>query len=147
VYKSNNQPDMITEISYVDYGEHIGEYIKYKLKKLGMKQSFLADALGITKQAVTYHLSKAEMVPSEINRLQSYLPNDFFDEFYSKNPEAEVGVSEKTSVNFSQPMSPVKGLSLLIQIDPVDFDPAHVDALGTSIKEALEAFHKRISTK
>jgi hypothetical protein len=119
---------------------------------MGITQSYLAEKLSITKQSVAYKLTKAEMKPSEIESLGRILPYGFFNEFYENNPNLRQPfytdtVSEPQRLYSKTITTNEKGIELLIKIDPLEFNPEHARILGTSLKNALEEFQRKVSDK
>ncbi len=155
-YMFSNQVVGNANLSSVNYGSHIGEYIRHKLDSLGIKQRWLSEQLvnsGYAMQRSNLSRilsSKAEMTPSELRMFVDHLPEGFFDEFYSQNPKLKPyqPVPEK-SIRDAPERSEFyhvkgSGYRLTLEIDPVDFTPDMVDPLSASLKKALEEFHSQM---
>jgi len=134
----------------------MGEYIRYKLDALGIKQRWLSDRIqqdggSMSPSYLSKMLSnKAELLPSEMEMIGQHLPNDFFDEFYQNNPKLRRyhSTSESTQqvVKDSEPLYRVQGSGyrITLEIDPFDFNPDYVAPLSESLEKALRDFHSRI---
>ncbi len=140
----------------VEYGSHIGEYIRYKLDRLGISQAHLAKQITENGREMTRSnlnrilTNKAEFTPSEMALFSQGLPDDFFDEFYKHNPKlkgyqaAQEPVKPKNGEHSEPYQLRGSGYRITLEIDPVDFDPDMLDPLSESLKKALEDFHNRI---
>jgi len=143
----------MAEFCFVDYGSHIGEYIKYRLEAQGRSQAWLAREINTSKQNFYGNwLSKSELMPSQLYKLEQVLGEEFFQEFFEKNPElnqiyhktipGEVFASKSEDLDL--PEKQVPGFSIKIEIDPLNFNPDHALKLGSSLRKALEDFKKSI---
>lgn len=147
---------VMSQLCIVNYGSHLGEYIRYKLDTLGIKQSWLAKQIQeaggkMSKPNLSKMLSnKAELLPSEMEMIGQHLPNDFFDEFYKNNPKLRPyqPMQEPASpeVKEAEPHYRVQGSGyrITLEIDPFDFNPDYVKPLSQSLENALRDFHSRI---
>lgn len=144
---------MIQEICYVKFGNHIGEYLNYKLEDQGRQKTWLARKLNTSKQNLNSKwLAKSELSPSEFEQLEEILGTNFFDEFFESNPELKIpyyrfkpaGPIASGSSDFQEPAMVNSGYRISIEIDPVNFNPIHAEQLGSSLRKALEDFKEAI---
>lgn len=153
---SIDQTIKINQLCPVNYGSHIGDYLRYKLDQLGIRQAWLARKISETdKEMSKSNLNrilheKAELLPSEMEMISKHLPDGFFDEFYTKNPKLKPyqPITEKSTPDASERSESYQvkgsGYRLTLEIDPVDFHPEMVDPLSASLKKALEEFHSHL---
>lgn len=146
----------MNQICIVNYGSHMGEYIRYKLDALGIKQRWLSDRIqqdggSMSPSYLSKMLSnKAELLPSEMEMIGQHLPNDFFDEFYQNNPKLRPyqPMQEPASHEVKEAETPYRvqgsGYRITLEIDPFDFNPDYVKPLSQSLENALRDFHSRI---
>lgn len=133
----------------MEYGSHMGEYIRQKLEERGTKLSWVADKVGSHRQNFPRnYLEKAELKPSQILDLERILGRDFFTEFYQNNPELKDLVERIDPAPAPQEPPKAKsgsGYRIHIEIDPENFDPQNAEALGLSLRNALEEYEKKTS--
>lgn len=155
---STNQSINVANLCAVNYGSHIGEYIKYKLDELGMKHAHLAKNITENGREMSRSnlsrilVNKAEFTPSEMQMFSEALPEGFFDEFYHQNPKLKPYQTTREVAKPAEENEPAyqvggSGYRISIEIDPVDFDPTLMDPLSASLKKALEDFHNSIKDK
>ncbi|WP_143764644.1 hypothetical protein [Owenweeksia hongkongensis] len=145
------------QICQVNYGSHMGEYIRYKLDVLGIKQRWLSNKIqreggSMSPSYLSKLLSnKAELLPSEMAMFSKHLPSDFFDEYYETNPKLKPYHHSRLEVvlpGVEEERVPYEtkgtGYRITLEIDPIDFDPDLLDPLSESLKSALKDFHSRL---
>ena len=121
------------------YDNHIGEFIKEKLREKGIRQSAIAEKMGMSRQNFSKTiLDKHELLNSQVLQLKEILGIDFFDEFGGKSADSLPKVNEG-SADYGK-VKGGKGFKIFIEVDPENFDSSDADKLSLGIQELLEKF-------
>lgn len=132
----------------VNPGEHIGEFIKNKLKDEGRTITWFAKNMGFTRQNAQNWLNRSEFLPSEFLKVKEAVGDSkFFDEFFENNPKmkgyyhdgAKEAPETKEELNYQRTGM---GYTLRIEVDPEDFNPEEWDRLGKGLEAMKKAMKK-----
>lgn len=128
-------------------GDHIGEFIKAKLKDEGRSITWFSKNMGFTRQNAQNWLNRSEFLPSEFQKVKEAVGDPkFFDEFFENNPKLknfyQDGAIEAPESREEIAYRKGSGYTLKIEVDPEDFNPEEWGRLGKGLEAMKKAMGK-----